>query len=756
MVKRHKILAALLTVSMVSGAVAPVALAAEDVQPVAETQEVVNVDISIDETTVDIPMTDVDNPETEVNETQNTVKGDAVGTTTQKGDLPKPDAETDEEYNYTESTVTEQSSVTVTTKEITSEQPLDETDTEVDMDYVSSDTSPTETNDLIKEKPSAAPDEYLNGAESGSKPTEGGDYEYVYVGTGNTSQFRPAVVFTGDAMTDEEKVEKWGNDAYFLYKYKDNASWKKLLPEGAQIVDKDEEGYALGPDGKRIVRREMYAIGPDGTKYYLDRIDALGTGHNVEGWYQDGEWVAELNGKDKFASVYSVAQQYVLVDKETGEISTTYCADISTFTEKGFGYSVENLQDADYYTEEQAEMIRSIALQGYWGTESGEGSLAEMKKNLLASGNFTEDELNSLTDGVALTATQMAIWSFSNYMDGAEFVNSHYIELPSATETNVTGLGNKTYPDPKGSVNVPTDKEDEVKLMFKIYEYLKNLDPTKTENKSNDTIYNADNFLKDMSLTVVEKDKSHKNNKDDDTTNDAYVTNLTFALVVEPVEGNGDDLVVTVITSSGKEIKGRIAGTKQDGEIQLVKKGDNYTFEGITLVEGDQIFNISLTGIQNLKEGVYLYSSEVRDGETSQTLVGMANGSHAVNVNMNIVFELNVDDEVVVTERIRKRSQNRFEEFEEERSNGGGSNNYVTYRTRRRATTDGLLTINDEAVPLAASPNDGFIEIVDEEVPLADVPKTGYGTLGWLMLSSMSGIGLVGLHLTERKKEEEE
>ena len=29
---------------------------------------------------------------------------------------------------------------------------------------------------------------------------------------------------------------------------------------------------------------------------------------------------------------------------------------------------MKNLEDADYYSEEQAEQIRSIALKGYWGT----------------------------------------------------------------------------------------------------------------------------------------------------------------------------------------------------------------------------------------------------------------------------------------------------------------------------------------------------------------------------------------------------
>ena len=91
---------------------------------------------------------------------------------------------------------------------------------------------------------------------------------------------------------------------------------------------------------------------------------------------------------------------------------------------------MKNLEDADYYSQEQAEQIRSIALKGYWGTvgyqtdqdgntildDAGNpvpkvGSLEALKATLPASGEFTAEELESLTDGVALTATQMAIWS---------------------------------------------------------------------------------------------------------------------------------------------------------------------------------------------------------------------------------------------------------------------------------------------------------------------------------------------------------
>lgn len=116
-----------------------------------------------------------------------------------------------------------------------------------------------------------------------------------------------------------------------------------------------------------------------------------------------------------------------------------------------------------WLTEEEAKQIRTIALNGYWGTVGSQtdadgntklddngnpvpklGSLEAMKQMLLSSGEFTETELESLNDGVAMTATQMAIWSCSNKASGIQFVNSHY------------GMNSNG--------NVPADKEDEVKL----------------------------------------------------------------------------------------------------------------------------------------------------------------------------------------------------------------------------------------------------------------------------------------------------
>jgi len=235
-------------------------------------------------------------------------------------------------------------------------------------------------------------------------------------------------------------------------------------------------------------------------------------------------------------------------------------------------------------------------------------------------------------------------------------------------------------------------------------------------------------------VTVVEKVQDHENNKDADETNDAYVTDLTFALVVTPSTENGDDLIVKVLDANGKSVaEGRIAGEAKEGEnVLFADERGNYTFSGITLVEGNQSFNITLEGVQNLQEGVYLYSSEVctddsGDETTSQTMVGLASGKRAVNVEMNICFELSVEDEVVARERYRRTENN---------DNGE--------ETPGEEIPDGEVPLSDipKEIPEEDIPME---ELPDEAVPLAEIPKTGDVSALWYMMSLFSGMGLVVL-----------
>jgi len=137
------------------------------------------------------------------------------------------------------------------------------------------------------------------------------------------------------------------------------------------------------------------------------------------------------------------------------------------------------------------------------------------------------------------------------------------------------------------------------------------------------------------------------------------------------------------------------------------------------MTEGDQTFSLNLKGVQYLKEGVYLYSSEVRADEgSSQTLVGVANGKRSVNVSMDIVFNLDVKDQVVATERVWRKAKDPVEVRE----------------PRARYRYNAPETIIEE-----------------EPVPLADVPQTGDNSVVWFAMIVLAAAGLFVINASEKK-----
>lgn len=683
--------------------------------------EVDGEEMSKDETPLPEGGVSVDVPLTE-GESNSVTFGDEVGTENVTGDLPE--GEDDTEYDYSKTTVEEQGKVTISNTDVTVEETFQNEET--DMEHASSDVTPNDTNDLVYA--GQAPDEYLPDYEGEPVPPEMPEgYDYVHVGSGNTSMFVPGIVFDRP-MTEEDKIAQYGQNAYIS----SSASYyvgclpaemqaRVAKDENGKFI-KDEDGFVLDIDGNRILKEELTTTGPDGETLYLRRFDKTFAGLKVEGWYEDGEWVEELNGDKAFTAIWAGPQQFVLVDAE-GNVVTTYCADFTTPTQDYFGYNMENLEEADYYSEEEAAMIRSVAFNGYWGEAEGEGSLSDMRQKLLDSGKFTEEELALLTDGVALTATQMAVWTFSNHMTGIEFINSHYSKW--------------------GPGNVPEDKESQVHLLFKIYDHLVNLDPTETEGTTADTVIGADTFVDELNVTVIDMAKEHENNQDNDSTNDAYVTKVSFSLVVAPSGSDEDDLVAYLLGPDGVTIlaQGRIAGDGPEEEFLPVDEHGNYYFENITMIEGEQSFQLNLSGVQHLERGVYLYTSQIdADDTSSQTMVGVASGDRGVDVTMNVTFDLNVEG-VTVTERV----------WHEE------GDPTVTWLTPPPTVPEVPPEVPEDpwTPPENHRLGNDTIEIPDEPVPLAEPIKTGDDTGIWVALALMIAFAMVAVNVTDNKRKHE-
>ena len=331
---------------------------------------------------------------------------------------------------------------------------------------------------------------------------------------------------------------------------------------------------------------------------------------------------------------FESVQQFVLADAQTGKYLTAYCCDKLTTTKAGYCYYMENLEDAEYYPDEQAAHIRAIAWNGYWGDSDYElGSLDSFKASLRATGYFTDDELKYVTDGMALAATQYAIWSYSN---------KHAIAPIQLYE----------YPKKNSKTPNKTSKET-ADVFFKVFEYLLTLEPVPVSDKTTGNTVLTQSNVNGFQIYAKGLAYGHPNNLDASHDNDAYVCDLSFNMLVAP-DVHQDDLAVRVYDMDGKVLLvGRIAGELQEGEIWLEDDGTGrYAFHDVVLAEGTKIMNISLEGTQELKRGVYIYTSESRGDITSenrhditsQTLIGIAEGTHKVDVDLSEQVEFHVDN----------------------------------------------------------------------------------------------------------------
>ena len=416
------------------------------------------------------------------------------------------------------------------------------------------------------------------------------------------------------------------------------------------------------------------------------------------------------------------------------DIFLAYCADIDTGGIDNFWYRLDSLEDSGYYDEESASYIRAIALNGYWGTgntpdENGNyrlGSLRKLKEDMkaaLSAGTLTgitAEEIDSLTEGQALNATQSAIWMHAN-----ETTNGTYVD----TERLIT----KGYAADKSKRVEPSEQDR--KNALAVFNYLMGLAPM--EKPDHSEVIDEDAFIVEdsMSITVGDQVADAEANYDDDKTNDVYDVSLNFALVVTP-DGSNDDMIVQVIgiDENGNPTlvaQGRTAGGDPEEDAQnnfnnvvYDAKSGIYTLENLTLAENSDFnFDLKLVGTQHLEHGVYIFNSEVRNGTSSQTFVSVLEGSKEVNVTKGYSICFNVDEEM-----------------------------QVTVETSWNSDYDPVEEVGVEPDVFRFNNNDDAEVIQDEEVPLASPAETGDNTLLWVVVIAAALLGLAAFNLRTVKR----
>lgn len=319
--------------------------------------------------------------------------------------------------------------------------------------------------------------------------------------------------------------------------------------------------------------------------------------------------------------------------KADGTVGSTpedvaYCCDLNTQIVDNAEYRRIMLEECDYFANpEDAAMVRSIVLKGYWREADGTSNIEELRS---ATG------LSSLTELEALAATQHAIWDYGN--SGSSAVGMRYAftynrgkgyiqKNTYATENNIHGDSvDKSY----GSETVRSGKYSATSAanIEAMYQYLKNLSPVYSYDEGAGSIIFSDGFFVDWySITTEEGADTGK-----------YSVTLSFTLEGDLEEGSSFKLDITQLGKSlySGALPAENASLTDSASGNALSRdgGKKFTLSFVydMAEEGSEggagmlpEVKLSLTGTQDVVHGVYFYEPE--EGYTaSQCLVGKACG----------------------------------------------------------------------------------------------------------------------------------
>ena len=460
----------------------------------------------------------------------------------------------------------------------------------------------------------------------------------------------------------------------------------------------------------------------------------------------------------------TLVHQFKLKDRD-GNVFYALCADFNTSADRGADYSMENVWDADYYDDPTAKKISAIVSNGFWGTTEGIGSLASVIDFLKANSNLSDSLLEDLTPGEALTATQAAIWYYGN--SGSSGV------LGSKDATGKQYTGEKSG----GSWAFKNADTDETRRINALYQALIGIDTSKVSDNSTELL-STNNFAQETKIVIKEKATDSNGNVETDSKgNEMYITDLSFSLDVKKNDLTGN-LEIVITDENNKQLFKKKLSTSDSNLVGRIladgSAGSVYTIKDVKLPEGVK-FDLTISGMQNLREGVYLYSAEVYS--TSQTFVGIGSGSHDVNLSVSMEFSANDPSAKIKQtsaswseEKTDKEFYSKTDSYSKERTNLS-EHEQISVRTDTIGTLVRTDIVEEETSNhrkwsynyfyqlITTKAEDGGgggngggegEEILDEDVPLAAAPQTGDSSL---ILLCISLISLGGFFLLKKKED---
>ena len=135
----------------------------------------------------------------------------------------------------------------------------------------------------------------------------------------------------------------------------------------------------------------------------------------AHGYEFSGHFLGDGEGPQTFVVIDTVAHNGTtwtpsgVYAPNESNYEVTYCCDVETMIVDGTYYKRLNLEDSEYYSEEQAAKIRAIVTNSYPYVP-----MEDMKADLAANGYAYAEEL---TRNEIIAAVQTAIWAAANMND---------------------------------------------------------------------------------------------------------------------------------------------------------------------------------------------------------------------------------------------------------------------------------------------------------------------------------------------------
>ena len=581
-----------------------------------------------------------------------------------------------------------------------------------------------------------------------------------------------------------------------LYKIEGTTEYLK----NADGSDKSE--FAATPD--TVLPWSDYTTADD---LIMSSSDTYKTGAKLPNDASGDNWSKykwELTGYGLFSSLKPVdnkgnnkrVRQFMLTDKN-GKTILAYCAEMGNDILQGGNYGQADFEKgnaADDATKIDGKNasgtianLRSIVTNGYWGTESGLGSLQAVKDLMLRNG-IAKEYVDALTPGMAVVATQIAIWEFAK-----DEGNGYFGALKRDADGN---LLTDTYIDENGDEVVFETGEREYFDLNQFNAPASELEEAAVGELRNLLVKLAKNPVEGQA-ELITKDKvtgagiSLKGYAgENEAGKRQYTADVKFGLDVSTSSINGD-LIVKVKVGDKVVGKARLAGDSGEDNTMLADLMDKalgtiypdengvFTIPGIMLTEGVRV-NICLEGIQHMDDGVYLLKDANAYETDWQDFVTLTRKSATVNINMELDFTGVEDPNFTHTTQTWDESKVTTEYYTKETT--GVKKLQGTWQSGETTTADCLVgytsTVTTEcktegkqvesleffyeepktpyvpADPVYRLVNDDTVTIEDEEVPLAAAPETGDMTALWIGIIVAVSVSLCAFNAFTKKREQ--